>query len=185
MTISRLSGNRVLIFLGTGDLRDYALDFSRMNASVSSSPSAQRENATAAAVRRSVTAFRAQGRSSTAFRSSTARVSPAPNRAPMNITARITSCSATPPCPVRQGCSSASSTPKNALPSPRQGSPNTQPSSVPKTPFPQSDNISRKFSDRILTSSAFWSTMMMYVNFGRGIGTWYFQALYFCLPICR
>ena len=33
MTISRLSGNRVLIFLGTGDLRDYALDFSRMDAS--------------------------------------------------------------------------------------------------------------------------------------------------------
>ena len=39
MTISRLSGNRVLIFLGTGDLRDYALDFSRMNASDSRSMS--------------------------------------------------------------------------------------------------------------------------------------------------
>ena len=37
MTISRLSGNRVLIFLGTGDLRDYALDFSRMDASDSRS----------------------------------------------------------------------------------------------------------------------------------------------------
>ena len=32
MTVSRLSGNRVLIFLETGDLRDFALDFSRMNA---------------------------------------------------------------------------------------------------------------------------------------------------------
>ena len=39
MTISRLSGNRVLIFLGTGDLRDYALDFSRMDASDSRSMS--------------------------------------------------------------------------------------------------------------------------------------------------